>query len=342
MATSRLFQANEAFKAAKEHPRIDAKGELTFKASTGSHAYSHVYTADNVISFFFKQGNRLPRIDKSICFEQSTFKFGRRSDATHACWHQSEADVNTQHAHIIKGDFELVTPKEFQCVIDQIRLDDFNNEHCLDGKTDCALSSQDTKELMRQYNKYYERAKAGDKTNECSKEIIKLKKELNTAVMDCIKLYANAFILSLTNTLLDRYVKPYLISSQAMTPGNAAIAVDLAKYTLVTTTGGSKFIIIFDVISERLLKALLTQTGLNTNITESILRQLSVIASVIKSPFIVKDMIMAGGAGITGEIAAMHLIHQLPKLRAEPAIEPAEPAQVVAEPHPTLRRRGSV
>lgn len=328
--------------------------DITF--SKDSKGVSRMHTQENVLTIFVPEtytGNGVLRsLDIKNCI-QGTSKWGYPNEAKHNSWHKNIRDVDIDHGHAIKGQQELIDLDEIKCLVESIRKVERMNAYCLDGKSKCFITQDDEKRLYEEYSRYLSEKNANDPTPDGLKLYRKYEKQLTTSA----QVFTHAFI----TTLLDKYLKPYLIN-QGISPRQAGWMIESAKKLIVFSEAlltaslqNAALSVIYHLLVKNALDYSLNKVselaGLQTNeiassIIENMSNGLGTFAAFMKDPTSITQWGVQSTAFGLGQRAAYMTIRQLPKLKTEPTNHVAlfNPKTIIESkqnnPRKLRRRRG--
>lgn len=321
--------------------------ENLLTAPTTSDGVRKAYIRNNALTIFSGKNEYEDLFFGSIdnidhCFTNG-FRFVRQYDSDHDAAHQSAADFTEQHTHILRNEFAphpLLTPGNLKCILEDIKEFEKMNGFCQDNKTACILSYADQKKIEESFAEYIRVKKL--KMPNIEKAADAICEELESRLRFGAKTFAHIFL----TTLLDKYIKPYLIDKYN-DPQKALWIVEIIKtgitFSLVTSLSSAALSF---VISNGLRTAL-TARQFDPEYIDIIVNRVSAVLAFTENPLSLVDIGINDTAAEIGQKTAYAVIRSLPKLRVEPeaaAVAIAPAAQNHAEilrATPGLRRRNS-
>lgn len=318
-----------------------------------------VYLKNKALSIFMKNdhmGNVAMgglRADECI----TDLKYGHRQDTNHATWHKSKKDFEINHSHILKTNGEIVTPTEFKCILDgfvhfgmgynyQIKsynmTSTYTQDQCiLIDPSSKILDPMDYERLLKKYEDFYygTQLTAEQKAN-LLEEIQTKMNELSASVSVRMDEGLKALALAFFNTVLHKYVKPFLIDKANGNNNTVAWGCEVLSSAFTLALSHSPLKVGFGFMLRNTIKPALLKVGIDVSTAESLLNQLSIVAAITEDPTQLAQLGINISFAETGKNLAYNLIKQLPKLRQEPAINNASAnTDIVSEIPEGLRKR---
>lgn len=294
---------------------------LLAEPSGTNQSVKKVYVHNKALTIFIEENEIADAaydviVNTDHCYENG-FRFVYQDEADHASAHQSPADYQQGHTHILKNQkapHQLLSPKNLKCVLNDLK--EFEKYHglCKDGKTECAITDIDIQKIETNFAEYI--------------RVSKLKKPDINAAADAIcaelesrlKFGAKTFTHIFLMTFLDKYIKPYLID-KFNDPQKANMAVDIIRTGITFALVESLFRAALSVTISTGLKVALTAYGMDREQVNIIVNRIASVLAFTENPLSLVDIGITDTAAEIGQKAAYAAIHSLPKLRIEPEIE---------------------
>jgi len=247
------------------------------------------------------------------------------SDAIHSSCHQDMSDAHINHHHLIKNDQTIFSYEEVNCILNVVRTHQKNTGLCQDGKTNCLMSDKDYTNAIESYKQYYDEQKKRIDAKEKESQA-KMQESLPpppSSFEKFFKIGTSSFAYSFITTLLQKYVKPYLITNgqkQLTSTVDAACSSVMWLLTKFSST-------ITDKLLKYALGLVLTKLNIEQNTRENILHNISCAMTMtpymsnILNPQFYLELSVNQACANVGEKAAFAVIHQLKKLKFEPPVE---------------------
>ncbi|VVC76382.1 hypothetical protein AQUSIP_16940 [Aquicella siphonis] len=318
----------------RENPR-----ELDYETSVNSKGIKKAYMRNNALTLFTHESNAGEMVFSGalrpdLCFK-GNFRFGHREDTDHDSFHKSKADFEQEHTHIIKGKTspEHMNENDVRCILKHIKQFEAQIGLCNGERTDCLLSQDDADAINKAHEKYLRQQRRAPRLAAAAE---KMYSELES---HCIK-GAQSFSLAFLHTLLDKYIRPLMITQGYK---NATWCVEAAKSSITLLLSSSITHTAMDAIIRNTLSPVLEHLGLNPRYIEKITTEIGAIAAFLNNPLSAIEWSITGSAAALGQASAYQIIRALPKLKAEPAISHTDTQTPVksAPEHAGLRKRFS-
>lgn len=141
------------------------------------------------------------------------------------------------------------------------------------------------------------------------------------------KTFAHVFL----TTFLDRYIRPYLIDKYN-NPHKVSWIIEIIKTSITFALVLSLFGTTLDIIIRNGLRVALKKYGMDDDSVETIVNRVCGAVAFTQDPLSLVALGINDTAGDAAQKAVYHLIHQLPKLKYEPAPDAAPVAHAAHEP----------
>lgn len=329
------------------NPERNRPNESLLDAPSTSKGVRKVYIHHNALTIFSGKKEYEDHFFGSIsnidhCFTKG-FRFVHRDDNDHDAAHQSAADFNEQHTHILRNQFgphPLLTPDNLKCILEDIKVYERENGFCKDGKTTCILSDADQKKIEENFAEYIRVKKSKMPNIEIAADAIC--EELESRCRFGAKTFAHIFL----TTLLDKYIKPYLIDKYN-DPKKVLWMIEIIKTGITFSLVKSLSNAALSFVISNGLRAALTARQFDPEYIDIIVNRVSAVLAFTENPLSLVDIGINDTAAEAGQNAAYAVIRSLPKLRVEPeaaavVVAPAEQNQLaILRTTPGLRRRNS-
>jgi hypothetical protein len=325
---------------------LDRTGEIReepneelLNAPSNSSGVKKAYTHNKAFTMFVEEtpfGQNIYNTFRSKCLDYD-FRVVRNVDPDHESYHQSNAEFEEDHVHLLKGrknPHSMLSLQNVQCILNDIKQYEKAMGYCKDGQTDCLLSDSDQKKILDAYAKYLRQKKIVDQLAAFDK----LYTELEGRCITVAKTFTQAFL----TTLLEKYIKPYLIS-KCHDQKKTKWGIEMVKGAITFGLNNSLFNTALDVIIRNGLKAGLQKIGMDPHMVDKIATEIGTIVAFTQNPLSLIELGINGSAAAAGQTAAYQLVRALPKLKVEPEEAPAADAKAVikSEDQPELRHRHS-
>lgn len=331
------------FRAMFAESWINPNSELTEKltspvldTSKNSQKVRKVFSNLNVFTLFTSEvENTLHRGKVLKCIQG--VQPGPQHHPAHELWHHSDADKST-HVHLVKPGFQPITPEELACLFDNLKKADMKEGHCKNGKTRCYIADQDAEKILRDYKNYFNSSK--DAQIEWKKHLAEADIKFYDRIWNECSYFLATFAHAFGSTFIQVYLKPYL-HNQGYRPDTIKLICGGASTLLTYILTTNPWQIPAASALRTIINGFFSTLGLDKTIAEWLSVQLSTTLSLARDPFSVFSLLDSTIASTLGVSFAYGCIHQLPKLRIEPAdhAENIEPQAIQAVPAAGLRRR---